>query len=221
MSEQIFWALAIMLAVVLVTLWIMKVLKQPMIIWYIIAGTALTILLPNVLQGNESFQAFANIWIAFLLFMVGMELNPSLIKDIGKRSIITGFLQVIITSLIWVGLSMALWFDLTTSIYIGIWFSFSSTIVVLKLLWDKEEMESTFWRQSIGILIVQDIIVMLMMLGIASATNIWEWGNFSIILILWAKLIGLIWWLIVISKYIIPKITKKLLNRKNFFSCFL
>lgn len=220
MSEQIFWALAIMLAVVLVTLGIMKALKQPMIIWYIIAGTALTILLPNVLQGNESFQAFANIGIAFLLFMVGMELNPSLIKDIGKRSIITWFLQVLITSLIGVALSMLLWFDLITSIYIGVWFSFSSTIVVLKLLWDKEEMESTFGRQSIGILIVQDIIVMIMMLGIASVTNIGEGGNWSIVLILAAKLIGLVGGLIVVSKYLIPRITKKIAESQEFLFLF-
>lgn len=220
MSEQIFWALAIMLAVVLVTLWIMKALKQPMIIWYIIAGTLLTILLPNVLQWSESFQTFANIWIAFLLFMVGMELNPSLIKDIGKRSIITWFLQVAITSLIGVAIAISLWFDFTTSIYIGVWFSFSSTIVVLKLLWDKEEMESTFGRQSIWILIIQDIIVMIMMLGIASMKNIGDWWSWSIVAILIAKLIGLITWLALISKYIIPKITKIIAESQEFLFLF-
>lgn len=89
----------------------------------------------------------------FAFFIVGMELNPVLIKDIGKKSIIVGFLQVLITSLIGIWIAMGLGYDITTAIYIWGGFSFSSTIVVLKLLWDKEEIESTFWRQSIWFLL--------------------------------------------------------------------
>jgi len=81
-------------------------------------------------------------------------------------------------------------------------------------------MESTFGRQSIGILIVQDIIVMIMMLGIASVTNIGERGNRSIVLILAAKLIGLVGGLIIISKYLIPRITKKIAESQEFLFLF-
>ncbi|MEI6117874.1 MAG: cation:proton antiporter [bacterium] len=59
-----------------------------------------------------------------------------------------------------------------TSIFLSIGFAFSSTIVVLKLLGDRDEMESTSGRLSIGILIVQDLIVMLMILGMATFKNI-------------------------------------------------
>ncbi len=81
-------------------------------------------------------------------------------------------------------------------------------------------MESTFGRQSIGILIVQDIIVMIMMLGIASVTNIGEGGNRSIVLILAAKLIGLVGGLIIVSKYLIPRITKKIAESQEFLFLF-
>ena len=66
--------------------------------------------------------------------MVGMELNPSIIKDLGKTSLIAGLLQVLISSCIGWGVAMMLGMDMMTSLYIGIGFSFSSTIVVLKLL---------------------------------------------------------------------------------------
>ena len=84
MSEQIFVSLSIILGIVLVIMGIMKFFKQPMIIAYIIAGTLISIFLPKVLDGNMAFQSFSSIGISFLLFMVGIELNPTIIKDLGK-----------------------------------------------------------------------------------------------------------------------------------------
>ena len=75
----------------------MKILKQPMIIGYIIAGTAISLFVPGLLQANTSFQAFGNLGIALLLFMVGMELNPTIIKDLGKTALLAGIGQVAIT----------------------------------------------------------------------------------------------------------------------------
>ncbi len=220
MQEQIFISLWLVIGVVLIVLWIMKLLKQPMIIWYILSGVLLTLLVPSLLQWNTSFQWFANIWIAFLLFMVWMELNPSLIKDIWKRSIITWILQVIITSAIWFLISLWLGFDPITAVYIWTWFSFSSTIVVLKLLSDREEMESTFGRQSIWILIVQDLIVMLVMLLIVSFRDIW-WGMWlQVVWLLALKLIWLIFLIVLASKYFIPKITKKIAESQEFLFLF-
>lgn len=191
-----------------------------MIIWYILSWILLTLLLPNLLQWNENFQWFANIWIAFLLFMVWMELNPSLIKDIWKRSILTWILQVIITSAVWFAVSLLLWFDPITSVYIWVWFSFSSTIVVLKLLSDKEEMESTFGRQSIWILIVQDIIVMFVMLLIVSLSDLWSGNWLELIWLLVLKLVWLISLVVLVSKYVIPRMTKKIAESQEFLFLF-
>ena len=82
MSEQIFVSLSIILGIVLVIMGIMKFFKQPMIIAYIIAGTLISIFLPKVLDANVAFQSFSSIGISFLLFMVGIELNPAIIKDL-------------------------------------------------------------------------------------------------------------------------------------------
>lgn len=220
MSEQIFLALSLVIWIVIVSLGIMKVLKQPMIIGYILAWTAISLFFPTLLHGNTSFESFGNLGMAFLLFMVGMELNPSIIKELGKTSIVSAILQVFLCSVLGWGAAMLLGFDPMTSAYIGIWFSFSSTIVVLKILADKEELETTSGRLSVGLLVMQDIIVMLLMLGLATY-NTMDGGNIYLtVAILAAKIIGLGGGVFLASKYFIPKITEKIAESQEYLFLF-
>lgn len=220
MSEQIFLALSLVIWVVLVSLGIMKVLKQPMIIWYILAGTAISLIFPTLLHGNASFESFGNLGMSFLLFMVGMELNPRIIKELGKSSIISAILQVFLCSVLGRGTAMLLGFDPMTAAYIWIWFSFSSTIVVLKILADKEELETTSGRLSVGLLVMQDIIVMLLMLGLATY-NTMNGGNIYLtVWILAAKIIGLGGGVYLASKYFIPKVTEKIAESQEYLFLF-
>lgn len=220
MAEQIFVSLSVIIGIVLVSMGIMKVFKQPMIIWYIVAGTAISLFFPSLLQANSAFQSFGNLGIALLLFMVGMELNPSIIKDLGKTSIIAWFSQVLITGILWYGSAIVMGFSIMTSIFLAIWFAFSSTIVVLKLIGDKEEIESTYGRLSIGILIVQDLIVMLLILWIATFKSIAQTSSALVIVSLVAKVVGLAVGLYFISKYFIPKITKKIAESQEYLFLF-
>lgn len=172
MPEQIFISLSVIIGAVLLSLGVMKLLRQPMIIGYIIAGTLISVFLPGVLHQSEAFQSFANIGISFLLFMVGIELNPKIIKEMGKSAVVAGLAQVLITGIIGRASVMWLGYDILTSLYIGAGVAFSSTIVVLKLLSDKEETESTAGRLSVGVLIIQDMLVMLVFLAIATYSNL-------------------------------------------------
>lgn len=220
MSEQIFLALSLVIWIVIVSLGIMKVIKQPMIIGYILAWTAISLFFPTLLHGNTNFESFGNLGMAFLLFMVGMELNPSIIKELGKTSIISAILQVFLCSVLGWGAAMLLGFDPMTSAYIGIWFSFSSTIVVLKILADKEELETTSGRLSVWLLVMQDIIVMLLMLGLATY-NTMNGGNIYLTVgILAAKIIGLGGGVFLASKYFIPKITEKIAESQEYLFLF-
>jgi len=149
MAEQIFYGISMILGVVLVSLGITRVLKQPLIIWYIVAWILSAIFFPQLLHGNHALESFSSIWISLLLFIVWMELHPKIIKDIGKTSIIAWSFQVIITAALWFGISLLIWMDPITAWYIWIWSAFSSTIVILKLLDDIWKTESTFGRLSI------------------------------------------------------------------------
>ncbi|MFA7298324.1 MAG: cation:proton antiporter [Candidatus Absconditabacterales bacterium] len=220
MEEQIFISLGIVIGIVLMSVGLMKVLKQPMIIGYIIAGTAISLFLPSLLQTNTAFQSFGNLGIALLLFIVGMELNPTIIKDLGRTSIIAGFFQVLITGGLGYFIATMLGFDMMTSIFLSIGLAFSSTIVVLKLLGDRDEMESTSGRLSIGVLIVQDLIVMLIILGMATLKNIQGVGSSVVIISLVAKIIGLGIGIYLLSKYFIPMITKKIAESQEYLFLF-
>jgi len=220
MAEQIFISLSGIIWIVLLSAGLMKALKQPMIIGYIIAGTAISLFFPSLLQANTAFQSFGNLGIALLLFIVGMELNPTIIKDLWRTATIAWVFQVIITG--WLGYFLAtmLWFDTMTSIFLSIGFAFSSTIVVLKLLSDRDEMESTPGRLSIGILIVQDLIVMLLMLWMATFKSIEQTSSAIVIVSLIGKVIWLGIWLYVVSKYFIPMITKKIAESQEYLFLF-
>ncbi len=220
MAEQVFMSLSIVIGIVLVSIGLMKAMKQPMIIWYILAWTAISIFFPSLLGGNTAFQSFGNLWIALLLFMVGMELNPTIIKDLGKTSLIAWFFQVLVTWVLGYFIATFMGFDTMTSTFLSIGFAFSSTIVVLKLLGDKEEMESTYGRLSIGILIVQDIIVMLLILWMATYKSIEQTQSTVIIISLIAKVIALAWGLYLATKYVIPKMTKKIAESQEYLFLF-
>lgn len=220
MVENIFISLWVVLGTVLVTMGIMKFLKQPMIIWYILAGIIISITVPNLLEQNLAFESFSRLGISFLLFIVGMELNPIIMKDLGKTTIIAGVAQVTITSILWFFLAQILGFEEITAAYIGIWLAFSSTIVVLKLLSDRDETESTFGRVSIGILIVQDIIVMLLFLLMWVFQKIGGGNEVIVIGTLLLKMIGLGTGLYFTSKYIIPILTKKIAESQEHLFIF-
>lgn len=106
--NDFFLAFSLVLGAVILALGAMKILKQPMIIGYIIAGTLITFLFPHFFQNAQGYSQFSEIGIVFLLFIVGMELNPAMLKKVGFKTLIVGFLQVFITTLIGVTVSMLL-----------------------------------------------------------------------------------------------------------------
>jgi len=76
------------------------------------------LIFPTLLHGNASFESFGNLGMSFLLFMVGMELNPRIIKELGKSSILSAILQVFLSSILGWGTAMLLGFDPMTAAYI-------------------------------------------------------------------------------------------------------
>lgn len=79
---------------------IAKLFKQPLIIGYIITGILAGPIFFNILKSQDQMELFSKVGISVLLFIVGLNLNPKVIKEVGKVSLITGISQVIITSVI-------------------------------------------------------------------------------------------------------------------------
>ena len=170
MSEQIFFQLAVILGIAFVVAYIVRLLKQPLIIGYILAGIIVSLFLISFGATSEIINTFSKIGIAFLLFIVGLHLNPKVIKGVGAQSLLIGLAQVIITfALAFIVSFKLLGFDVITSFYVGIAIAFSSTIIIMKLLSDKKQLDSLSSKMSIGILIVQDLIAILVLILISTA----------------------------------------------------
>ncbi|HBU27588.1 TPA: sodium:proton exchanger [Candidatus Uhrbacteria bacterium] len=142
-------------------------IRQPLIIAYMLAGLMIGPGVLGFVHQTETMLAFSEVGIAFLLFLVGMNLDWRRMKEIGSVAILVGLGQTFLTAGLGFAVGTLLGFTATTSLFLGIAFAFSSTIVVVKLLADKEELERLHGKLSVGILIVQDLLAMglLLVLG--------------------------------------------------------
>lgn len=142
----------------------MRLMKQPLIISHIITGILVGPAVLNIVKSQETVEVFSKIGIALLLFIVGIGLNPKVIHELGKVSAITGLVQVALTAVIGYGTALLLGYSLGESLAIGVAISFSSTIIILKLLSDKKQQTRLHGKISIGLLLVQDVIATLVLL---------------------------------------------------------
>lgn len=196
-----------------------RLLKQPLMVSYIIAGIVAGPLVFNLLDGNtHTFEVLADFGVVLLLFMVGMSLNLTHMKRIGKVSLITGISQTVATSLIGFLFMYAIGYSITTAIFLGVAVSFSSTIIIIKLLSDKQDMEAVYGRYTIGLMIVQDIIAVLLMLILSSSTESASILESSTSLIAKASLLAVM--VYVLAKYAIPKILKRIADSTEFLFIF-
>ena len=220
MFDNVFVELSLVLVIAVVVSGIMRLLKQPLIIGHIATGIIVSPIFLNLVRtGNDSFEAFAHMGVAILLFMVGLHLNPKAVKDVGRIALITGIGQIIFTSVIGFLIVTMLGFDVVPAIYIAIALTFSSTIIILKLVSDKGDMDTLYGRIAIGFLIVQDIVAMFILMLVSSSAGAAGLSLIVIIEIL-IKLITILIGVYIIAKFIFPLITGKIAKSQEFLLFF-
>ena len=206
------------LVITVVITGLVKVLKQPVIIGYILSGIFVGPFIFNIIDSTDTLTAFSQIGVALLLFLVGLNLNPKVIKEVGKISLITGLGQVLFTTSIGYIIARYLGFSTIISLYMSIALAFSSTIVIMKLLSDKKDLESLYGRISIGFLIVQDFVAILILLVISSLNR----GATLTSLVVETVLNGVlgILLLFLITLYVLPSLTKIIAKSQEFLLLF-
>jgi len=209
---------ALIILVVLGVSVITRLLKQPLIIGYIFSGIIVGPFVLNLIQESETLNVFSEMGIAFLLFIVGLYLSPKVIKEVGKISLVTGIGQILFTFLIGCLIGIILGFSTITSIYIAIALTFSSTIIIMKLLSDKDALEKLYGKISIGFLLVQDLMAILILIIVSSLASGTGASNllFSTIL----KGVVLIGILICLSYYVLPKLSDFFAKSQEFLFVF-
>lgn len=205
--EQIFIQLAVILFTAFIVSFIAKLLKQPIIIGYIIAGIIISPFLIIFGATKEVIDIFSKFGIAFLLFIVGLHMNPKVVREVGVNSLLIGLGQMILTFaagflVAWKVIGMSI----ISSSYVGIAIAFSSTIIVMKLLSDRQDLDSLYGKIAIGILIIQDVVAMGVLLFISSLSHEVSLEGSAI------KMIGgglvLVIFLFLIGYFVLPRLTK-------------
>jgi Kef-type K+ transport system membrane component KefB len=168
MLESSFVSVALILGLAVAAGMIAKLLKQPIIVSYIIVGILAGPTAFNLVANAEEIILFAKFGIAILLFLVGLKLDFHMIRSTGKVALIAGLSQVIFTAIVGYVIALLFGFDSTTAFYIAVALTFSSTIIIIKLLGDKRQLDRLYGRISVGVLIIQDILVVIAMVVIVT-----------------------------------------------------
>ena len=138
----------------------------PQILSYMIAGLVLGPA-TGLLRPAESVALLSELGVALLLFLVGLELSLARIRDVGRPALTVGLAQVAVTAVLGAALASLLGFEREDALVLGLALTFSSTVVVVKLLDRIGGVGSVAGRTTIGILLVQDVVVAVSLTAVA------------------------------------------------------
>ena len=151
-------------------------LRQPLIVSFVAVGIMAGPSMLDVVHAEAQIELLSALGIAVLLFLVGIKLDIKLVRSLGAVALVTGLGQVVFTAGFGFLLGLVMGLEPVTAIYVAVALTFSSTIIIVKLLSDKREIDSLHGQIALGFLIVQDLVVVLAMivlstLGIGGATG--------------------------------------------------
>ena len=197
----------------------MRVLKQPLILGYIIAGLLAGPTALHLINAEETFEAFSQIGIALLLFIIGLGMRVTELRKLGKVVLVAGFSSLIIVTMTGFATASALGFTKTESFIMGLALFFSSTIIIVKLLSDKKEQNRLHGQIAIGIIILEDLIATLALLFIVAGKG--DGGlDVSQLFVIGAKSIFLLLFLAFCSYKVLPKLAKYMANSQELLFLF-
>ncbi|MDP4008885.1 MAG: cation:proton antiporter [bacterium] len=181
------------------------VLRQPLVLAYLATGAVIGFFNIFHIADREIFSVFADLGIMFLLFLVGMEMNYTSLRKVGGVSLLVGLGQILFTAFFGFFIASSLGFVAIHAFYIAIALTFSSTIIIVKLLSDRKALQSLYGKISIGFLLVQDVVAILALIIVA---GIGEHGSVNI-----PQLAASVFWgaalfvvMMVLGRTILPRI---------------
>lgn len=193
--------LGIIVILAAVAAFLLRLIKQPQILAYVLVGILITPVF-GLITDTSVIEAMSTIGIAFLLFIIGLEMDIQALRTVALVSSLGGMLQIITMFVLGYLAALLLGFLSLEAAYIGLIVVFSSTMIVLKLLSDKRELQTLHGRIIIGILLMEDVIAIFALSVLASV------NGFSLMLLGTAIIKFLLLFAIafLLSKYVFPPI---------------
>lgn len=212
MFEQTFYEIALILGIASLLGAIGMFLRQPLIVAFLATGIIAGPSGLSLIKSHSQIELFAHIGISLLLFVVGLRLDLKLIRTTGPVALATGLGQVIFTTVFGFLIILSMGFSLVGSLYIAVALTFSSTIIIVKLLSDKKEIDALHGRIAVGFLIVQDIVAILAMIILTALGDAGEAGSATLprIALTTVKGIGFLICIALLMRYVLPWLTRRL-----------
>ena len=197
-------------------------LRQPLIIMFLATGILAGPAVLGIVKSYDQIELLAHIGIALLLFIVGLKLDLHLIRTTGPVALATGLGQIVFTSVIGLVIALGLGISLISAAYVAVALTFSSTIIIVKLLSDKKEIDSLHGQIAIGFLIVQDIAAILALVGLTTLGATLTAGSsvLWVSLIILVKGLGLLGAVALLMKYVLPRLTQRLASSQEMLILF-
>ncbi|MEP3855913.1 MAG: cation:proton antiporter family protein [Porticoccus sp.] len=168
MLGSVFLEIGVILGLAAIGGFIAQFLRQPLIVAFIAIGILVGPSGFGMVSHSSEIELFARLGIALLLFVVGLKLDLHIIRTVGPVALASGLGQVLFTSVVGYLIALLMGMSPVTALYVAVALTFSSTIIIVKLLSDKREVDSLHGRIAVGFLIVQDIVVVLVMIGLTA-----------------------------------------------------
>lgn len=196
-------------------------LRQPLIIAFIFAGILLGPAGLDWVHALDQVDLFAKLGIGLLLFVVGLKLDPHLIRSVGSVAMVAGIGQMTMTAAFAYVLALALGMTPMSAFYVAAALTFSSTIIIVKLLSDKREIDALHGRIALGILIMQDIVVILLMIGLTAYGGETPESHFGKQLLeVIGKGIGFLALIAIATRYLLPNLLQSLARWPELLTLF-
>ena len=219
MEPAIFTQLTLVLVIAAAISLMMRVLRQPLIMGYILTGILVGPAVLHLIQDGEAFASFSEIGITLLLFIIGLGLNPTLIKSLGRPVLFTATSILILVSGAGMAVNWILGFGLVESLILSIALFFSSTIIILKVISDKRELNRLYAQLSIGVIVVDDIVATMAILVVAAigTAGALQYGDLAILAL---KGLGMVLLLGVSGWLVMPRLSRLFANAQELLFLF-
>lgn len=184
---------------------IAKILRQPLMLAYLVTGMLLGLLRLTPIAADPLYRLFSDLGVMLLLFLIGLDINVTSLRLVGATSAILGLGQIVATFAGGFVLAVFFGLDLLPAAYLGLTLAFSSTIIVVKLLSEKNELSSLHGKLTVGLLLVQDfvaILLLVVLVGLEQGTA-FSAGAVLLTILKGVMLFGAVVWL---SRAVMPTV---------------
>jgi Kef-type K+ transport system membrane component KefB/voltage-gated potassium channel Kch len=216
--ENVFSGLSLIIVIGAAIALIMRLVGQPLIIGHILTGVIVGPAVLHVAKAPGTLALFSDLGIALLLFIIGLGLNPRVIKEVGKTASYVGVTQVAIVTFLGFMVARAFGLGNTASLILGASLAFSSTIIILKLISDKKEQGRLYGKIAVSVSLVQDILaIALVVITSAGSNNSIAIGPLFTLLVKALVLGGAIY---ILSMKVLPKFHHLIAENQEFLFLF-